>query len=101
MGLVCRLCKQQLSLNPPFGECRGYWESQPIAHFLSGSPCFAYVLVWGNYQIRSLHPEWMTSDRRAWNWNSLISAKAGLASRMSFQNQTDIPESNFASDTRA
>jgi hypothetical protein len=101
MGLVCCLCKQQLSLNPSLGECRGYWESQPVAYSLSGSPCFVYVLDWENYQIRSLHPEWATSDSRAWNWNSLISSKTALATKTNFLNQTNFPDSSSGSHTRA
>ena len=54
-GLVCRECQSRLQTAPPRGELRSYWESQPAAYALDGSPCWVYTLVWDDFRIRSMH----------------------------------------------
>ena len=65
VGLICRKCHSRLLQDPPRGQCRGYWESQPIIS--DGDPCSVFTLVWDNFQIRSLHPTsaWEDLEREA------------------------------------
>lgn len=65
LGLICRECYTQLRQDPPRGECRGYWESQPVIR--DGDPCSVFALVWDDFQIRSLHPTtaWDDLEREA------------------------------------
>lgn len=65
IGRVCSRCKHRLYVDPPQGEGRGFWESQPAAYTLLREPCFVYRLVWSDFEIRTLHGAGTDADQRS------------------------------------
>ncbi len=55
LGRVCRECAGEVRRRKLRRPRYAYWESQPPAFSLSGTPQFVYTLLWDDFRIRSLH----------------------------------------------
>jgi|GEM_PF-5692650 len=86
LGPVCPGCKQWLYTRPPHGECRSFWESQPVAYALDGEPCFVYTLLWDDFRIRTLHPAGTEFDIRSRNASVEQPVEETLPDNSAFEN---------------